>query len=54
MMYMGLVVVAEPAGYIIYRVFVIQLLTDERAVYYITVFAMELFRAVFGRGVLSD
>lgn len=46
MMYMGLVVVAEPVGYIIYRASVIQLLTDERAVYYITVFAMELFRAI--------
>lgn len=47
MMYMGLVVVAEPVGYIIYRASVIQLLTDERAVYYITVFAMELFRAIW-------
>ena len=46
MMYMGLVVVAEAVGYIIYRASVIQLLTDERAVYYITVFAMELFRAI--------
>lgn len=46
MMYMGLVVVAEPVGYIIYRASVMQLLTDERAVYYITVFAMELFRAI--------
>ena len=46
MMYMGLVVVAEPAGYIIYRIFVGKLVTNEQAVYYITVFVMELFRAV--------
>ena len=46
MMYMGLAVVAEPAGYIIYRIFVGKLVTNEQAVYYITVFVMELFRAV--------
>ncbi len=46
MMYMGLVVVAEPVGYIIYRVFMGKLLANEQAVYYITVFVMELFRAV--------
>ena len=46
MMYMGLAVVAEPAGYIIYRIFVGKLVTNEQAVYYITVFVMEIFRAV--------
>lgn len=46
MMYMGLVVVAEPAGYIIYRIFVGKLVTNEQAVYYITVFVMEIFRAI--------
>lgn len=46
MMYMGLVVVAEPVGYIIYRVFMGKVMVNEYAVYYITVSAMELFRAV--------
>lgn len=46
MMYMGLVVVAEPAGYIVYRVFMGKLLANEQAVYYITVFVMELFRII--------
>lgn len=46
MMYMGLVVVAEPVGYIIYRVFMGKVMVNEYAVHYITVSAMELFRAV--------
>lgn len=45
LLYMGLVVVVEPAGYVIYRFFAGNLLANDEAVYYFTVFAMELIRA---------
>lgn len=45
LMYMGLVAVAEPAGYVIYTFFEKNQVKNEAILYYSTVFAMELFRA---------
>lgn len=45
LMYMGLVAVAEPAGYVIYRYFVGNPIKNGTILYYSTVFVMELFRA---------
>lgn len=45
LMYMGLVAVAEPAGYVIYRFFVGNPIKNGTILYYSTVFVMELFRA---------
>lgn len=44
MFYMGIIAVAEPAGYIIYRIFISEFLTNETAVYYFIVLFIELFR----------
>ncbi|MDE6054148.1 MAG: ATP-binding protein, partial [Lachnospiraceae bacterium] len=46
LMYMGLVAVAEPAGYVIYTFFEKNQVKNEAILYYSTAFAMELFRAV--------
>lgn len=45
LMYMGLVAVAEPAGYVIYRFFAGNPIKNGTILYYSTVFVMELFRA---------
>lgn len=46
LLYMGLVVVAEPAGYVIYRLFEFEFIRDVDAAYYFMAFAVVLFRAV--------
>lgn len=45
LLYMGFVVVAEPAGYVIHQAFAKDLMNNETLSYYFTVFVMELFRA---------
>lgn len=46
LLYMGLVVVAEPAGYIIYRVFEADFIKNGDMAYYFIAFAVVLFRTV--------
>ena len=46
LLYMGLMVVAEPAGYVIYRMFEFDFIRDADVAYYFIAFAVVLFRAV--------
>lgn len=44
-MYMGLTAIAEPVGYMVYRIFADHLIQEEIVAYYFTVFVMAFFRA---------
>ena len=50
LIYMGIMVIAEPVGYILYSVFMKKYHYDKDIVYYFIVFCMELFRLVLVEG----